>query len=151
MLPISEEELVNNFNDLVKNAATFKIRKICGLEFWQKEKLKYSVYDNEETNFRYKTDDKTKEWISKINDLFKNGSLHNKDDVGETILPDHFIYQLVNITTNEPISIRKIMQLALNIGQWIGSEKTIDGHKSADEIFKQYDLANFKAYLLRNS
>ena len=45
--------------------------------------------------------------------------LEEKDNLGNTIEINHFFRQLVRIPTEESPSLRRIMQLALNSGQYL--------------------------------
>ncbi|MEL6988531.1 MAG: hypothetical protein AAGK97_11965, partial [Bacteroidota bacterium] len=50
--------------------------------------------------------------------------LEEKDNLGNTIEINHFLRQLVRIPTEELPSLRKIMQLALNSGQYLALHDT---------------------------
>lgn len=136
--------LVKKFNNFVKVVSDLKSNKIDGLAFWRDYKKDLMKYDNLSTGLDYTVD---KEYIKKINNLFNAGYLLNKDINGETVLPDHFIYQLANIPTSEPLNVRRVMQLALNIGQWKAAIKNTEGLFLADKIFNEYNLENIESYL----
>ena len=129
---------------MVNRAANFKSIKVDGLDFWTVEKLNFTRYDNLSNDIVYTVNGL---WINQVNDLFEVKALYNVDEDGATHLPDHFIYQLANIPTNERVNIRKVMQLALNIGQWKSGDKNTNGRKVADMLFKKYNLDNIESYL----
>jgi DNA polymerase/3'-5' exonuclease PolX len=131
---------------MVITASKLKESEIDGLVFWREEKNKYMKYDILSTKISYSVNS---DYVNKINDLFECGELANLDKSGETVLPDHFIYQLVNIPTTKP-TIRKIIQLALNIGQWKAATKDTEALIKADAIFEEYNLDNIESYLRKD-
>lgn len=128
------------FSEFVIKASELRATKTCGLKFWRDIKESYDI-TNHGLNF------KKNAAYAEITDLFKSGQLSNKDNNGETIVPDHFIYQMSNIPTNEHVSIRKVMQLALNAGQWKSAEKNTPALREADRIFNEHALDNIDSYL----
>ena len=136
--------LTKKFNNMVNRAANFRSIKVDGLDFWTVEKLNFIRYDNLSNDIGYTVNEL---WINQIDHLFKAKVLSNVDECLETVVPDHFIYQLVNLTIHTPLSIRRVMQLALNIGQWKSAYKSTEGQKIADEIFIKYNLDNIESYL----
>ena len=59
-------------------------------------------------------------------------SLPEFDESGEMILNNHFLRQQVRIPTQEEPILRKIMQVALNSGQFLASNRLIDGLNNFD-------------------
>jgi hypothetical protein len=78
-----------------------------GRSFWQPIKRQFD--GNEDPNHHYKPPQ-----FASFNKY--------KEDKNELA---HFLYQLYNIpeNENEPMSVRKVLQLALNIGQFQGSDQ----------------------------
>jgi hypothetical protein len=132
---------------MVNTASTLKNSDIDGLVFWRDVKRDFVRYDDSTPNATYRIN---KICVRKINFMFQYEQLANKDKKGETILPDHFIYQLVNIPTTEPVNVRKVMQLALNIGQWKAADKNTGALIEADNIFKKYKLDKIDSYLAKS-
>ena len=139
-------KLTQKFNNMINIAANLKNSGIDGLDFWRKVKPDFAKYDNRSTEMKYTIN---KAYIHKINYLFHSKQLQNKDKNGETIIPDHFIYQLVNLPVNETVCIRRVMQLALNIGQWKSANKNTAALIEANKIFNDYNLDNIKSYLAK--
>jgi hypothetical protein len=131
---------------MVNAAVNLKLSGINGLDFWSNVKQDFMKYDNRSIEMKYTIDNA---YIYKINYLFHSKQLQNKDKNGETITPDHFIYQLVNLPVNEPVCIRRVMQLALNVGQWKSANKNTVALIEADKIFKHYKLDSIESYLAK--
>lgn len=100
--------------------ASYKQRKknkqFDGFNFWQpikKELEKLDKYDNI-IKFK-KIPDSLVKIIMEIPEFYKNG--YGKENIIES---HHFLIQQVRIPTNEKASVKKIIQIALNIGQWKG-------------------------------
>ncbi len=78
--------------------------------------------------------------------------LPERDSNGDTIELNHFLIQCVRIPTIENASPRKIMQIALNIGQLI-SEVELIGDQIDDHIkqlynrFLELNMVDFHAYV----
>ncbi len=78
--------------------------------------------------------------------------LPERDSNGDTIELNHFLIQCVRIPTIEIASPRKIMQIALNIGQLI-SEVELIGDQIDDHIkqlynrFLELNMVDFHAYV----
>lgn len=136
--------LTQKFNNMVNIAANLKNSNIDGLVFWRNVKKDFVQYDTRSLEMKYTID---KNYINKINYLFHSKQLQNKDKNGETILPDHFIYQLMNLPVNEPVCIRRVMQIALNAGQWKAADKNTATLIEADKIFNEYHLDEIISYL----
>jgi len=99
-----------------------------GKKFWQP--IKIILSDSTWKATKWKKQSKTKyEEIMNMPEFFING-------YGNTIkIPEnHFLIQTVRIPTNEEPSLKKICQIALNIGQYQGyTKKTI----------KNYNIKNY--------
>lgn len=89
--------------------------KADGLKFWKPIKNELSKYDNLKAS-QWKKLKKKYHNVLLIPEYTINGN-------GEqTIIEvNHFLIQTIRIPLNEEPSIRKIIQLALNIGQYTGS------------------------------
>jgi hypothetical protein len=137
-------QLIKKFDNFVNVAAGLNDSGIDGLAFWRDYKKDLVKYDDLSKGMSYTID---KAWVNKINYLFQCKHLSNLDINGNTVLPDHFIYQLPNLTMNDQVNIRKVMQLALNIGQWKAAIKNTKGLRFADQIFKECNLESIESYL----
>ena len=80
------------------------------------------------------------EWVSykptaTNSSLYKN--IINQGDPGESNETRHFLYKTVSIPLNEEPTIRKLMQLAFNIGQLIGSKETLENWMYIDNYMNK--------------
>lgn len=95
-----------------------EIQEFDGLAFWTP--IKKILQENElvlDTNWAPKIDNEVKEKISAIDDY---------DSEKTFIECNHFLKQQVRIpNVEEKISLRKLIQIALNIGQFLGSKDNI--------------------------
>lgn len=60
------------------------------------------------------------------------------DESGRMIELNHFMLQCVRIPRNEPLSERKVMQMALNIGQLMSEAKLDNLDISMQILFKRF-------------
>ena len=121
-------------------AASTKLRKTTknadGLAFWSKYKGELSKYDSIKVDWCVKGPSKKE--VDKIMLLPE----HVIDGYGKqhTNEFNHFIIQAVRLPRTEAANIRKIIQVGLNIGQYIGSGgtkkkwMTINNYLSKTEI-----------------
>ena len=84
-----------------------KLDEFDGLRFWQGIKSLLSVYDNIIMTWNMNID------MSKL-------TINEKNEHGHLIEIYHFMRQQSRIPSEDECTIRKIMQLALNIGQFLG-------------------------------
>ena len=124
-LEILFELVLNKFEQLTK-----KYLNIDGKALWQPIKSILSKYDSPHFYAsKYKTlSDSLINKVMSITEYIRNGAGE------ETLLAQsHFIIQQVRIPLKEEPSIKKIIQIALNIGQWKGNPDK-----------KIYNLLNYK-------
>lgn len=96
-----------------------KNKHFDGKGFWQPIK---QILENCSVKFKWKTLKKsTVNTIMEMPEYYING--HGKQQIDEK---NHFIIQSVRIPTTEEPSIKKLIQLALNIGQYEGVKKSKD-------------------------
>ena len=97
-----------------------------GKKFWQP--IKIILSDSTWKATKWKKQSKTKyEEIMNMPEFFINGYGNNIK-----IPENHFLIQTVRIPTNEEPSLKKICQIALNIGQYQGyTKKTIKNYSQA--------------------
>lgn len=103
--------------DLVYNESV-KLRKkdnkADGLKFWKPIKNELSKFDNITTT-KWKTINAQDKKFLNIPEYYIDGNGNKK-----TIELHHFLIQTIRIPLTEKPSLRKIIQLALNIGQYEG-------------------------------
>ena len=106
-----------------------------GREFWQHIK----ILCNTEVSVPFKQ--ASEECIAKILELPEE--INN-----ELVIPNHFIRQLVRIPqkTEGMCNVQKILQIALNIGQWMNNP--IDEYH---EVFIKNDMMRISSYLSDSS
>ena len=92
-----------------------KKKNADGLSFWHKIKKELGALDNNQGSGWKRLSKKTVDKYMSLPEYTKNG--YGTESLIEL---HHFIIQQVRIPTTEKQTIRKIMQLALNIGQFIG-------------------------------
>ena len=100
--------------------ASYKQRKknkqFDGFNFWQPIKKELEKLDKYDDIIKFKKiPDSLVKTIMEISEFYKNG--YGKENIIES---HHFLIQQVRIPTNEKASVKKIIQIALNIGQWKG-------------------------------
>ena len=104
--PSKPDRLRNAFETVRDGSMRFREKgHTDGWSFWQPIKRQFDA--NKDPNHHYKASQFG--WLKKY-----------KEDKNELA---HFLYQLYNIPENEPMSVRKVLQLALNIGQFQGSDQ----------------------------
>ena len=113
--PIVDEPLLNTvFNDFITLSKNLRERdpKADGLSFWKKYKNIFMKYDKYSGGKWKKINKKT------IDDVMKHKEYDSK---GKMIEKNHFLIQTVRLPDpSTKTTLRKIMQLALNIGQYTG-------------------------------
>lgn len=111
------EKIFNEVSEASKRCQE-EIPKFDGLTFWTP--IKKILQENElvlDTYWAPKIDNEVKEKISAI---------HDYDSENTFIECNHFLIQQVRIPDVEKkISLRKLIQIALNIGQFLGSKDNI--------------------------
>ena len=105
------KEIITNLFEIIKGDA-YNFRRENpggdGKAFWQPIKAKFDAYD----------DIVVGHWKPPLATIVYWLPLHPEfDDNNVMIEQNHFIHQLNRIPTTAPCTIKKIMQLALNIGQ----------------------------------
>ena len=128
------------FNSVQEKA--FNLRKknknADGYAFWQPLKKILQKYDNICVSM---WKNKNKKYVNKIMSLpeyIKNG--YGNEEIIEV---NHFIIQQVRIPLNEKPNLRKIIQIALNIGQFRGSSNRNFRKKISYEKNKLYMLETY--------
>ena len=86
-----------------------------GLNFWQPIKKSLKKFDKEVGKYKKINKTLTKK-IMNYPEYIINGY-----DVKEILEPNHFLIQQVRLPIKDDCTIRKVVQLGLNIGQWIGN------------------------------
>ena len=129
--------------DLILKIAQQKRKKNAsfdGKKFWQPIKTILSESSWEADKWRKQS--KTKyEKIMSMPEFFING--HGNTEIIEK---NHFLIQTVRIPKNEEPSLKKICQIALNIGQYQGyTKKTIENNS-----IKNYLLSSDYCILLKD-
>jgi len=136
-------ELEILFN-LVKNKCyklIKKNKKFDGRAFWQPIKNELSKLDIKATKWKKISKSLTNK-VMKQPEYIKDG--YGKEHIIEN---HHFIIQQVRIPLQEKPSLRKIIQIALNIGQWKGD----NDKKIMKEIdYKNSGLDNINKYISKS-
>lgn len=86
-----------------------------GLNFWQPIKKKLKKFDKQVGIYK-----KMNKTLTKTIMNFPEKIVNGYGSEYEIFEANHFLIQQVRIPTTEKATIRKIVQLGLNIGQWIG-------------------------------
>ena len=116
--------------------------KFDGKAFWQPIKEQLSDDGIENIKFK-KISKKIVENIMELPEKYIDG--YGKEKMIES---NHFLIQQVRIPTTEHLSIRKLMQIALNIGQWKG----LPNHKVYFDInYGSTNLDNIETYITKDS
>lgn len=104
-----------------------------GLKFWQPIKAVLSTSDWKATKWKKQSEAKYKETMS-IPEFYINGYGDNN------IIPEnHFLIQTVRIPKNEEPTLRKVCQIALNIGQYQGLSNKSMKNKNIDSFLLKTD------------
>ena len=123
------------FDQIRKIAKQKRIKNTSfdGKKFWQPIKIILSESSWKAT--KWKKQSKTKyEKIMSMPEFFING--HGNTEIIEK---NHFLIQTVRIPKNEDPSLKKVCQIALNIGQYQGyTRKTIENSSIKNYLLK-YD------------
>lgn len=104
------------FSKIRKDAETLRThnKKANGQAFWKPIKESLEPYDSIQGKWNSKLfKDKYNVFYEKVM------KLPEKDGNGKMIEPHHFIIQCVRIPRTEVLTLRKLIQVALNIGQLI--------------------------------
>lgn len=113
-----------------------------GKAFWQPIKNQLSDEPLELIKFK-KIPKKIVESIMQLPEKYIDG--YGKEKMIES---NHFLIQQVRIPTTEHLSIRKIMQIALNIGQWKGSSNY---NVYEDIDYDSTGLNNIEKYITKDT
>jgi hypothetical protein len=120
------DELFNLVLEKAKNERK-KNKDFDGKEFWQPIK---AILDKVEIKFEWKKlDEKKVKEIMDLPEYYKNGNNEEK-----IIEKNHFIIQSVRIPTKEEASLKKLIQIALNIGQYEGTKENNNKKLPYDKI-----------------
>jgi hypothetical protein len=103
------EYLFNLISESTKAIRTKKLPNFDGKNFWQPIKDQLSIFDDQYIDSWIPLDKST------INSVM---SLPEFDQNGKMIEINHFLIQQVRIPLSEKPNLRRIMQIALNIGQY---------------------------------
>ncbi len=128
------------YNCIVDNASKLRLKnsKADGLFYWTKLKKILEPISHLKASKFLDIDEATYQRFMKLPEK-------QIDGFGNTYMIEinHFVIQLVRIPRNEEPSLIKIMQLAYNYSQYIGSQEillkksnTFDGIETVDSIFK---------------
>ena len=118
----SLEHMFKQFRDETNKCKSDRTKRFNGLKYWREGKKKECTYLDKHV-FKFKRIGVNKD------DYMHVMCLDEKDEY------NHFMKQLFRIPLREKCTYRKIMQLALNIGQLKGIAER-DNHK----VFKYFDL-----------
>jgi hypothetical protein len=113
-----------------------------GLSFWQPLKKMFAEYDNLlQLNWNCIIDPKTKKEILYLPEYVQVAA-------GTSIIKvNHFLIQQVRIPAQEKLTIRKLMQVALNIGQYQGMNNNLcSGINQYDNIFSYISVDDLKRF-----
>lgn len=105
-----------------------------GLEFWQPIKAALSASDWKASKWKKQSETRYKK-IMNMPEFYLNGYGH-KSSVIEI---NHFLIQTVRIPKNEKPSLRKVCQIALNIGQYQGRANKSMKNNSIDSFLLKKD------------
>jgi hypothetical protein len=137
---MDNNKLARLFN-LVKNAAIERRKsdpeKFNGQAFWQFIKNTLEKLDNYRAKEWKKLPTKCAEEIMKLPEFDANGKM---------IEENHFLLQQARIPKNEPPTIRKIVQIALNIGQYRAIHEN-GGFDHLSEFISCDDAAELSKYI----
>ena len=113
-----EEKLYPLFYTLEKTVYELrqKDKNYDGLQFWQPLKKILSKHDNIKVKNWKKINKSIQNKIMKLPEYYVDGN-----EVKHIIENNHFIIQQVRIPMKDEPNLRKILQLALNIGQFRGT------------------------------
>lgn len=128
--------------------ASYKQRKknkhFDGFNFWQPIKKELEKLDKYDDIIKFKKmPDSLVKTIMEIPEFYKNG--YGKENIIES---HHFLIQQVRIPTKEKASVKKITQIALNIGQWKGLPNEVI---YKDIKYDKTNLDNIYTYITKTS
>jgi hypothetical protein len=126
-------ELFEHVKDVSKQQR-IRDKEFRGQAFWQPIKQMTEPYDAFNTTLQWKH----------VKRSTSDAVMALPEWRGETesmIETNHFLIQLVRIPSTEPLSLRKILQIALNIGQYLGMNPR--AHPKILEKYKRSRLADF--------
>jgi hypothetical protein len=137
------------FDDVLKASKIFRENdaKGDGRGFWSPIKDIASRVDNL-SNFKWQDEHVSNEFAKNIM------ALPEHDSSGKTIEHNHFLIQLVRIPKTEEGNLRKLLQIALNAGQYLGISNTQtiqDGKLDSVGTYVSSDvIATLDAILAKN-
>ena len=135
-------ELNKLFNDVEKKFYNLikKDNNIDGQKLWQPIKNILSNYDIKAKKWKHQK--KEYLFIMKLPEYYING-----DEEKIIIEKNHFIIQTIRIPLKEEPSLRKIIQIALNIGQYTGLGKPKEKWMNLDNYLTKEDICNINSNL----
>lgn len=119
-----------------------------GQSFWQPIKVLLEPYDN--VLLRWNSTQETPKYRALRENVLQ---LPEYDSRGKIIELHHFLIQCVRIPQYEPPNLRKVMQIALNVGQLLGTldrynmEKLPPNLKHAVKQFVELQMYMFDTYI----
>jgi hypothetical protein len=143
----SKEEVEEAWKLIIEYSSLLKKKygsKLDGLEYWNNIKTFLKEIDNRSnSNIKYNPNhDNTIENFKKVRD-----SIPEKDKGNKLIEKNHFLLQQLNIPKKDDgiSSFRRLMQIALNIGQLKSYEKPFDDNIL--KMIKENNLSNINTYM----
>ena len=143
----SKEEVEEAWKLIIEYSSLLKKKygsKLDGLEYWNNIKTFLKEIDNRSnSNIKYNPNhDNTIENFKKVRD-----SIPEKDKGNKLIEKNHFLLQQLNILKKDDgiSSFRRLMQIALNIGQLKSYEKPFDDNIL--KMIKENNLSNINTYM----
>ena len=134
-------ELNKLFNDVEKKFhCLIKKDNIDGQKLWQPIKDILSKYDIKAKKWKHQK--KEYLFIMKLPEYYING-----DDEKIIIEVNHFLIQTIRIPLKEEPSLRKIIQIALNVGQYTGSGKPKEKWMNIDNYLTKDDICRINSKL----
>ena len=122
--------------------------KFNGLKFWRSIKSKINDIDTTvyEWNPIFSEHIVPKEMLDTI---LRDIPEHNSENKTKTIEINHFFIQIVRIPHTEECNLRKILQLALNIGQFLGTVRHYNGflYSCMKNMIKQLQLDKLTTFV----
>ena len=118
-------------------------KQFDGLQFWKPIKNMLNEYDNIKAS-------KWKNINRKYYELYMSLPEYYIDGYGtqSIVKRNHFLIQQVRIPKHEKPSLRKIIQISLNIGQFLGTS-TYSYRKRKRICYKMSQLSNLETYLYK--
>ena len=141
---MNTDSLTNLFNKVVEKSKKNRIdeEKFNGLGFWRK--IKQNISNLNKTDYEWNP--KFVEMIPR--DLYESilNEIPECNSKCKTLEFNHFFIQLFRIPYTEECTLKKILQIGLNLGQFLGTLKYQKGFlaNSMKKMIDDYGLDKFK-------